>query len=489
MNVILRNIHKFYGPVHANRGISVTFREGTIHGILGENGAGKSTLMKILAGYTPRSDGQILINGAPVDYSSPGEALKYGIGMLYQDPLDFPALTAIESFTIGLPETPICLPSKHFVKLFEELTRRFHFSIRPEIPVEYLTVGERQQLEIMRLVAAGAQFIILDEPTTGISIRQKEILFDALRQLASSGRTIVLVSHKLEDVVNLCSEVYILRQGKCVGHVAAPFSKAELLEYMFGQIPPPVSRCILEKGATVLWMDRVSASWKKTTMIRCSFRVRQGEIVGVAGLEGSGQETFLRVAAGIATPHEGDLYLDREKVTGRKRSYFKNRGIYFVPNDRLAEGLFPDLSLMDHYAIAFGGSSWLIPWKTIEELARERMETFSIKGQVVSKAAGLSGGNQQRLLLSLLPANPRLLLLEDPTRGLDVESATWIWKYLQNLAQKGTAIVFSSRDLDEVFAVSHRITAFFEGRIALDAEVNTTTVDEVQKTIAGLFRE
>ncbi|SFM95010.1 ABC transporter ATP-binding protein [Thermodesulforhabdus norvegica] len=489
MNVTLKGIHKFYGKVHANRGITVTFRQGTIHGILGENGAGKSTLMKILAGYVPRSDGTILIEGQPADYSSPQEALKHGIGMLYQDPLDFPALTALQNFTIGQPSAPFLSPEKKFKKIFQELAGHFNFSIQPDSLLENLSLGERQQLEIIRLVAAGAQLIILDEPTTGISVHQKEALFSALKQLASAGKTIVLVSHKLEDVMALCSEVSVLRQGECVGHMTAPFDKETLLKHMFGRVPAPVSRCIVEKGSSLLWMEGVSAVWKNIRIRRCSFRVKEGEIVGIAGLEGSGQAVLLRTAAGLIQPVEGNIYWRREQITGRERRFFKNKGIFFVPADRIQEGLFPDLTLQEHYALTFFEESLIIPHKGSKEVASERVRTFSIKGRESQRVTELSGGNQQRLMLSLLPTDPQLLLLEHPTRGLDIESASWLWKHLQRLSSKGAAIVFTSGDLDEIFSVAHRVVVFFEGRIVLDENVDHVSVKDVQKAMAGVFRD
>ena len=217
MEIALRNIHKHYGPVRANDGVSLTVRSGTVHGILGENGAGKSTLMKILAGYTRRTGGDILLDGRPVDCDTPAQASGLGIGMLYQDPLDFPLLTVLDNFRLGHPlDDPAALRDR-----LTHLARQFDFTLKPDAPLRTLTIGERQQLEILRLLERGIRTLILDEPTTGISATQKAVLFKALRQLAGEGRSVVLVSHKLEDVEALCDSVTVLRTGRATGHMDA----------------------------------------------------------------------------------------------------------------------------------------------------------------------------------------------------------------------------------------------------------------------------
>ncbi len=241
MDIELRNIHKFYGSVHANRGIDLRVQGGTIHGILGENGAGKSTLMKILAGAVPKSDGDILLDGRPVAFSHPAEASRLGIGMLYQDPLDFPPLTVLENFMVGRPGHP-GKTVRHWADTLAALCRAFGFSLDPKAPLETLTLGERQQLELLRLLSLGSRLLILDEPTTGISPVQKELLFRALRRLADEGKTVLLVSHKLEDVENLCTRVTVLRQGRVSGSLEAPFDARDILSLMFGSPLAPLQK-------------------------------------------------------------------------------------------------------------------------------------------------------------------------------------------------------------------------------------------------------
>ena len=269
MWIELEDIHKHYGPVRANDGVSLKVAPGYIHGVLGENGAGKSTLMKILAGFSRKTSGSIRIDGEIVDYRNPAQAVALGIGMLYQDPLDFSLLSVLDNFMLG-QTNGFSGDKKIFRKAFLQLEKQFNFGLKPETPVRILTIGERQQLELLRLLALGIQVLILDEPTTGISAFQKEVLFDSLRKLTAEGRSIVLVSHKLEDIEGLCDEVTVLRQGKVAGDMRQPFDSNRLLEMMFGTPPPPPARCMETPGGNVLEMKQVSGAGGRTGLKECN---------------------------------------------------------------------------------------------------------------------------------------------------------------------------------------------------------------------------
>ena len=291
MRITLRDIHKHYGKVHANDGINMEINRGVIHGILGENGAGKSTLMKILAGYVQKTSGTILLDGRPTDYRGTAQATGLGIGMLYQDPLDFPQLSVLENFMMGLSRGLTSQYSGYRHKL-EDSCNFFGFNLDADAPVGSLTVGERQQLELIRLLSLGVQILILDEPTTGISSLQREILFNALRKLASQQKTILLVSHKLNDVEALCHRSTVLRKGKVAGEMNQPFNTRTLLEWMFDTPLSPPTRPEIKPGQVTLAMEGISASGDRAGLKNCSLTIRQGEIVGLVGLEGSGQSAF-----------------------------------------------------------------------------------------------------------------------------------------------------------------------------------------------------
>jgi len=484
MWIELQDIHKHYGSVKANNGVNLKIAPGRIHGILGENGAGKSTLMKILAGFSQKTQGSILIDGQGVNYRDPAHAAELGIGMLYQDPLDFQLLSVLDNFMLGQTRG-VSQHKKAFRKQFIELAGSFNFALHPDTPLKILTIGERQQLELLRLLALGIQALILDEPTTGISSTQKNTLFDSLKKLAAAGKSVILVSHKLEDVEALCDEVTVLRQGQVTGDMVQPFDSNRLLQMMFGAPPVPPGRSAATPGSDVLVMRSVSGSGGRTGLKNCDVVIRQGEIVGLAGLEGSGQGVFLRVAGGLQPVSVGSIQLAGYTMNNRDHHSFKRCGVTFMPASRLEEGLITGMSITEHFALQQNHNRFMVKWQEARNLAAARIANFRIKGTPDSPVDALSGGNQQRLLLSFLPANPVLLLLENPTRGLDVESVIWVWQHLQAYCRRMTSIVFSSSELDEILMVADRVLVFFNGRIIKDVESARTDVHELGMAIAG----
>ena len=331
MNVELKNIHKHFGKTHANKGINLTIPSGTIQGILGENGAGKSTLMKILSGFIQADFGsEIILDGKPVVIHSPADAIRFGVGMLHQDPLDFPPMRLLDNFMLGLPGG--LFPNrKEATQDFSLLAREFDFSFDPESYVDSLTVGERQQLEIMRLLFLGARVLIFDEPTTGISASQKAKLFATLKKLPEQAMTIIFVSHKLEDVESLCDQVTVLRAGELVGEMKPPFSTPKLVEMMFGKAVTLGERQTAEVGGTILSLNNISLEDVRLKIKDVNLDLRAGEVIGLAGLEGSGQGMFIRACAGLVRPVEGKVQLKGQDLTGKSYHAFKNAGVNFLP--------------------------------------------------------------------------------------------------------------------------------------------------------------
>lgn len=483
MEITLQDVHKHYNTVRANDGINLAIHEGSIHGILGENGAGKSTLMKILAGYVPKTSGTILLNKKRVEYDGPGQATQCGIGMLYQDPFDFPQLSVIENFMMGNKQGVFQKETFHRRQL-KELSDNLGFQLNPDASVQSLTVGERHQLELVRLMALGVEVLILDEPTTGISSLQKRVLFQALRKLADQKKTILLVSHKLEDVEVLCDRLTVLRLGKVVGEMDSPFDTPQLLKWMFGTLPPPPPYAGTEPGQVTLEMEAVSYQGGKAGLQSFNLQIRRGEVVGLAGLEGSGQSNFLRLGAGLLKPDKGSIRILQKKMTGRDHHAFRERGVTFLPASRLEEGLIPGLDITEHYALK-QRKGVLVQWVRARKQAQEGIDRFRIKGTPSIRVESLSGGNQQRLLLALMPADPLLLMMEHPTRGLDLESVHWVWEHLMSCAASGTSIVFSSTELDEILQVADRVLVFFNGVVVKDVKTCDTNLDELGQAIAG----
>ncbi len=482
MHVQLQNIHKHFGTVRANRGITMDIVPGEIHGLLGENGAGKSTLMKTLAGFFRPTRGRILIDGHTAGFDTPLDAAARGIGMLYQEPLDFTAMTVLENFVLGRHGTRRArkADADHLL----DISRRIGFELDPGAAVATLTVGERQQLEIVRLLAMGIRLLILDEPTTGISTSQKKRLFNALRQLVGEGNSVILVSHKLEDVESLCDAVTVLRRGEVSGRMTGPFDTDVLLARMFGSPPEAPAAYRNPPGPVVLELEGVSARGGRCGLADCRADIHGGEIVGLAGLEGSGQGVFLRAIAGLQPLKSGRITFAGKTMRAHDYHRFYHDGGVFVPSDRLAEGLMPSLSMTAHFAL-LQSSRLLVNWKRAAEAARHAIDRFRIRGVPEQRVDALSGGNQQRLMMGLLPDRPQLMLLENPTRGLDVESANWMWGYLQHYCEQGAAVIFSSSELDEILMVSSRVLVFFNGAITMDAPTDTIGMDKLGSAIAG----
>jgi simple sugar transport system ATP-binding protein len=484
MRIEICDISKHFGSLKANDGIDLAIGEGEIHGVLGENGAGKSTLMKILSGFIQRTSGSILLDGHPVAFASPSEAVRAGIGMLYQDPMDFQQLSVLGNFMLGRTGA-IRLDLKGHASQLQSLCRAFNFHLRPDAPVQSLTVGERQQLELLRLLALGVGVLVLDEPTTGISTEQKGLLFESLKRLSAAGKSVVLVSHKLEDVEALCDRVTVLRQGRKVGQAERPFERAYLLDMMFGSVPAGLRPAGRQHGAAVLRFDGVSCTGGRSGLSRCSVAIHEGEVVGLAGLEGSGQELFLKLSAGLKRPDSGRVIFDGNDMSGRAHRDFAEKKVAYLPAARLEEALIPGLTIAEHAALRQDDNSLALNQRAADGAARDGIERFRIKGRPETLVEALSGGNQQRLLLSQLIDSPRLLLLENPSRGLDVESAIWVWQHLMSYARGGAAVVFSSAELDEIVSVSDRVLVFFNGRMVADMSSAAIDPNLLGNAIAG----
>ena len=485
MNVELRNICKRFGSLRANDGISLTIPAGTIYGILGENGAGKSTLLKILSGSLRSDSGEILLDGQPVVIRSPADGIRHGIGMLHQDPLDFPSMEAGDDFLVGR-QGGLFPDRKHAAAELRKLAADFDFSIDPEAYVESLTVGERQQLEIVRLLSVGVRVLILDEPTTGISAAQKEKLFQALRRLAGQGMTIVLVTHKLRDVEQLCGQVAVLRQGRRVGDAASPFDKGALVKLMFGrELSHPDKACSTRKE-TVLELRDLSVEDRRATLNGINLDVKSGEVVGLAGMNGSGQELILRACAGLTRPVGGQMRVDGRDLTGRPYREFLDVGVAYLPSARMEAGLIRGLNVAEHCVLAGEQKGFAVDWPAAERTARQRIENFNIHATPSSPVESLSGGNQQRFLLALLKEDLRLILLEHPTRGLDVESSLYIWEGLKKRCQNGASVLFMSSDLDELIHYSDRVVVFFSGKMSAPLDSANLRIETLGQMVGGV---
>ena len=481
MKIELQEIVKTYGTVRANDRVDLTVESGSIHGLLGENGAGKSTLMKILSGYVAADSGRVLCDGREVKLGSPAAATRLGIGMLYQDPLDFPALTVLDNFLLGRRTGRFSRGEAK--RELAASAARFGFTLAADAAVDDLSIGERQQLEILRLLSLGVKALILDEPTTAISESQRALLFSVLKRLAGEGMSVIFVSHKLEEIEALCDRATILTHGGVAGSVAMPCSAEKLVSLMFG------GEIVTEQAAKVMnvmlgrhcrteahgpaagktpaiELRGLTVGDAHVTVCDLSLAILPGEIVGLAGLEGSGQRPMLWAAAGLRRPQSGSVWLDGRDVTEASYLVRRREKLAYVPVDRMGLGLVAGLTLTEHEALS-AERGFLVDWRAAAAAADTHIREFGIKGRAASLVEELSGGNQQRALLSLLPPELSVLLMEHPTRGLDLESADAVWEMLEARAARGTAILFASADIEELLDRSDRILVFCAGETRL----------------------
>jgi general nucleoside transport system ATP-binding protein len=484
MRIELKDIHKHYGKVHANDGINITIESGTLHGLLGENGAGKSTLMKVLSGFISADSGEILLDGKHAEIHSPADAIRYGIGMLHQDPLVFLPFKVIDNFVLGSPGGTR-VDREAAKQELKRLCDQFGFALDPETSSRSLTVGERQQLEIVRLLWLGARMLIFDEPTTGISAPQRLKLFETLRLLAQQDMSVIFVSHKLEEVEELCQNITVMRLGKVIGAAKMPCPAEKLVEMMFGQAIEVGARPIVAQGPTVFQLDQVTLNDHLLTMPAITLNVNAGEVIGLAGLEGSGQRLMLRACTGLLEPQAGRIALDGNDLTRKRYFEYMSHGVHYLPAGRLEEGLLQGMTITEHFVLAGKNRGFFIDWRAAEQNAAKHINEYSIKGRPASTVESLSGGNQQRVLLAMFPEKLKLLLMEHPTRGLDIQSANWVWEQILLRRQSGTAIIFASADLDELLQYSDRIMVFFAGRVLQVVNAKETNVDQLGFLIGG----
>lgn len=483
--VAMVGIDKAFPGVVANTRVDFSAEWGEVHALLGENGAGKTTLMSILAGLYRPDAGQILIDGEPVIFSSPGDALRHGVGMVYQHYRLVASQSVAENLMLGLEGVPFRLDAARFVRQARELGQRYHLQIDPTRPVWQLSVGEQQRVEILKSLQRGATILILDEPTAVLTPQEVEDLMRTVRQIATEGRTVILISHKLEEIRSIADRVSVLRGGVMVsgGLPIGSMSARDLARLMVGSDVPSTGRGkpLAAHGPVRLHLSGVSAIGDRglPALTDVQIEVRAGEVVGVAGVAGNGQRELAQVVTGLRRPTAGTITLDSIDVTRLGARALTRRGVAHIPEDRMGEGLVGNLPLADNAVLKsydrppLCWGPFLLPRRVIE-FTRSLIERFTIRGARPESATRLlSGGQLQRLLLAReMALNPKLIVAVHPTRGLDVAATQQVQEWLVESARdRDASVLLISEDLDEVMALSDRILVLYEGRIvgALDA--------------------
>jgi len=467
--VVLESISKRFPGVVANDNVSLQLRPGEVHALIGENGAGKSTLMRILYGMYPSDSGRIVIKGEEVRIHSPRDAIARGIGMVHQHFVLVDPFTVAENVILGDEGGAILQPEESEQKV-KELADAYGFQIDPHATVEDLSVGEEQRVEILKALYRGVEILILDEPTAVLTPSETGDLFENLRRLRADGKSIVFISHKLDEVLEIADRITVLRRGAVVGETTpAETSKAKLAEMMVGRpVLFRLEKPEVEVGEPVLRLEGLTGGRLRDL----SLDVRAGEIVGVAGVEGNGQRDLADVVMGLRPLDAGRILLDGEDLASRSTAEIRNAGVGFVPEDRHEQGLVLGMTLWENLVLGrqddppfvrFG----VLSLRTIKELARKLVRLFDVRARSIDVTAGaLSGGNQQKLILAReLETDPKLLLAAQPTRGLDVGAIEFVWSQILEQKAAGRGVLLISAELDEIYALSDRILTLYEGTI------------------------
>ncbi|MBV0902782.1 ABC transporter ATP-binding protein [Haloarcula salina] len=519
----MEGILKEFPGVVANDHVDLSVERGEIHGLLGENGAGKSTLMKILYGLYSQDAGDVYFQGERLDLDSPQDAIDAGIGMVHQHFMLIPRLTVAENVVLGEREPatvfrddageeswlPASIRNNGLVQSLagtfslgldvpeqriQELADRYGFDIDVSAKIWELDVGQQQRVEILKALYRDVDLLILDEPTAVLTPTEAERLFESLERLTDEGLSIIFITHKLKEVDAVVDRVTVLREGKNVGTAeVSSVTRADLAEMMVGrEVLFEIDREAVDLGEPVLRASGVSAEDDRgiEALSGVDLTVRQGEVVGIAGVSGNGQKELAEVMAGIRDPTAGELVVSGTDITGAKPKRFVENGVSFVPEDRLRYGCAKDLSVMhnatmkDFDGAAFGDRGFL-DYGKLEDYAETLVDEFDVRGvrDVTETDAGdLSGGNLQKLILAReIYRNPDLLVANQPTRGVDVGAIEFIRETLLEQRKEGTGIILLSEDLDEIFDLSDRILVVYEGEF-----VHETTPAEADRERIGL---
>jgi general nucleoside transport system ATP-binding protein len=474
--VELRGIVKRFPGVVANDGVDFTLASGEVHALLGENGAGKSTLMNILDGLYQPDAGEILIDGQPAAFRSPRDAISAGLGMVHQHFTLVESMSVTENVLIGLDRPRFRLDLRGKAAEIARLAETNGLHVNPDAKVWQLSVGERQRVEILKVLYRGARVLIMDEPTAVLAPQEIDDLFRTLRSMTATGRSIVFISHKLGEVLAIADRVTVMRRGRvtAAGLPAAGLSKPDLAQLMVGrQILESLERTWLPAGDTVLRLENVEAQGDKgiPALRGVSLEVRSGEILGIAAVAGNGQSELAEVISGLR-PCRGRILVSGEDVANRPVRNVIQHGVAHVPEDRTGVGSAPNLSLVDNlimkrYRNKPISRGWTIDMGAARATASQLKDSYEISAPSIdTQARLLSGGNLQRLILAReIESQPRLMIAVQPTRGLDVGAVEAAHRLLLERRTAGAAILLISEDLDEVLTLADRVAVMYEGRI------------------------
>ena len=472
------------GGVVANDGVNLVIEPGEVHAVVGENGAGKSTLMKILFGIEQPNSGTLLLDGKPVSFASPRRAIEAGIGMVFQHFSLVPGLSVYENVVMGSePRNGITFDRKRAIAEVQALSDKFRLKVDPTPPVGTLPVGQQQRVEILKALYRNARVLILDEPTAVLAPQEVQELFVAIRSLVEQGRTVIFIAHKLPEVLEISNRITVMRQGKTVGQVkTSDVTEKSLAAMMVGrEVTLRVERKPTDQSRRVAEVRDLRVVNARGTEIVAglTLNVNAGEIVGLVGVEGNGQAELIEAVAGLRSVAGGTIKVGNRDVSGANVLERRGLGIASIPEDRIATGLATGATVAENIiATRLADKRYvrngLLDLKTIKANATRLIDRFSIRvGSPGSAVSTLSGGNMQKVVVAReLSEQPKLLLVNQPTRGVDLGATQFIWRTITDTRDAGAAVLLSSADLSELLALSDRLLVLYRGKIVA-AFINT----------------
>ncbi|ABR29897.1 heme ABC transporter ATP-binding protein [Thermosipho melanesiensis] len=491
------NIVKKFPGVLANDHVTIRIKKGEIHAIVGENGAGKSTLMNQLYGLYHPDEGEIYINGNKVEIKGPKDAIKNGIGMVHQHFMLVDTLTVAENIVLGSePIKGLNFDLNKARKEVQELSEKYGLYVDVDAKIEDISVGMQQRVEILKTLYRGANIIILDEPTAVLTPQEVEELFEIMRKLKNDGKTILFISHKLHEVMEISERITVMRLGKVTGELeTSKTNPKEIARHMVGRdvVLRVEKKPHIPKDVVFEIKDLVVKDNRGLIAVNnISFSIKKGEIVGIAGVAGNGQTELVEAITGLRKIESGKIFFEGKDVTNHSPKQLRELGLSHIPEDRLKHGLIEDFEayynviLGQHYKQPFSNGTFL-NHQNIFEYTKNLMEEFDVRPRRIEHLGGnFSGGNQQKLVVGReIRMNPKFLVVAQPTRGLDVGAIEFIHKQILNMREKDTGILLISMELEEIFSLSDRILVMYEGEIMGEVKPEETTVEEVGLMMIG----
>lgn len=492
--VEMKHITKEYPLVRALDDVSFALEKGEVLSLLGENGAGKSTLMKVLYGMTAPDQGEIWIGGSQVTVSSPKEAIDMGIGMVHQHFMLTPVMTVAENIVMGSePVKGVLFDQAEAERQVQEMIDRYSFGIQASEKVANLSVGQQQKVEILKAIYRRAEILILDEPTAVLTPQEADELFDVLRELKSQGKSIVIITHKLKETLAVADSICVLRDGQMIQE-RMPIQGAtadSLAQMMVGrEVTLGVTRKCENPGETILKVKNITLKKKDRYVLKdISMDLRKGEILGIAGIEGNGQTELIECLTGICHPDTLDMEKDGKAVKGNPGEFIQ-LGFGHIPEDRMTRGLVLQLPIQDNLILGYQKrfqKNGILDLKKIRTFSDNLLKEFGIKAPNASvKAGSLSGGNQQKIVIArVFSEDPDVIIVAQPTRGVDIGAMEYIHERLLDLRDQGKAVLLISADLDEVKTLSDRLTVIYDGCLVAEGKPEEFTDMELGLLMTG----